>query len=179
MSAQSPVTSQGGAGGGGTGAWAYSVPERQAATVGVANTGGGGGGGVYASSGYVVKAASGGSGIVCFREAAELPELAGTWVLNERLYMPERYFTENVRFTGVQTGIQGSVSFVEAQFYYARGTKRSLLRFAISSSNIKTIYDFTENKWSEKYQTITFLPSATASDEFRAWLVSNATKQTA
>lgn len=69
MSAQSPVTSPGGAGGGGTGAWAYSTPTRQAAAAGVANTGGGGGGGVYATSAYAVNAASGGSGIVCFRAA--------------------------------------------------------------------------------------------------------------
>ena len=174
-----PVISSGGTGGGGAGGWSTNDNQHPAGA-GVANTGGGGGGGAAGPSlSTVAENGTGGSGIVCFREAAELPELAGTWVLNERLYMPERYFTENVRFTGVQTGIQGSVSFVEAQFYYARGTKRSLLRFAVSSSNIKTIYDFTENKWSEKYQTITFLPSATASDEFRAWLVSNATKQTA
>lgn len=69
MSAQSPITSPGGTGGGGTGAWAYSVSNRQAAAAGVANTGGGGGGGVYATSGYAVNAASGGSGIVCFRVA--------------------------------------------------------------------------------------------------------------
>ena len=172
----------GGDGGGGRGAGCgeKSASANIAGTSGVANTGGGGGGGGQTfNKGTWIDPGSGGSGIVCIREAQELPELAGTWVLNERLYMPERYFTENVRFTGVQTGIQGSVSFVEAQFYYARGTKQSLLRFAISSSNIKTIYDFTENKWSERYQTITFLPSATASDEFRAWLVSNATKQTA
>ena len=178
MSAQSPIVSMGGPGGGGSGGFSATSTIKQAATAGVANTGGGGGGGsIGPDTKSLISGASGGSGIVCFREAQELPELAGTWVLNERLYMPERYFTENVRFTGVKTGIQGSVSFVEAQFYYARGTKQSLLRFAISSSNIKTIYDFTENKWSERYQTITFLPSATASDEFRAWLVSNATKQ--
>ena len=178
MVSSTPIVSIGGSGGGGTGGWyGQGAGKYQAPSSGGPNTGGGGGGGAsYTNSNYV-SGASGGSGIVCFRDAQELPELAGTWVLNERLYMPERYFTENVRFTGVQTGIQGSVSFVEAQFYYARGTKRSLLRFAVSSSNIKTIYDFTENKWSERYQTITFLPSATASDEFRAWLVSNATKQ--
>ena len=170
MSAQSPVTSQGGAGGGGTGAWAYSVPERQAATVGVANTGGGGGGGVYASSGYVVKAASGGSGIVCFREAAELPELAGTWVLNERLYAPENAFYENISFTvKTETGGETPTNRVDIT--------ASILIVRLTGAGNVTVYTFTDDSWGSKYKYWTFSTGATASDEFRAWLASNATKQ--
>ena len=113
----------------------------------------------------------------CVKGAAPLPELAGTWVLNEQLYKPDRYYTEDVQFTGVRTGTQGSVTFVGVEFYYAKGTKKSLLRFIGSSGNKREIYDFTANKWTDRFQTITFTASATASDEFRAWLASNATKQ--
>lgn len=74
MASDAAITSMGGEGGGGTGGWTSftGTLHVQNATAGVANTGGGGGGGsTYSSySGqYNAKAASGGSGIVCFREA--------------------------------------------------------------------------------------------------------------
>lgn len=69
-----PIQSPGGSGGGGAGACKYRN-DVQPAGAGGANTGGGGGGGVGLDSSTV---GTGGSGIVCFREAQELPELAGT-----------------------------------------------------------------------------------------------------
>lgn len=72
----SPIASIGGADGGGTGAWA-GMSNTQAATAGVANTGGGGGGGARRNDDVGTGGGTGGSGIVCFREAQELPELAG------------------------------------------------------------------------------------------------------
>lgn len=74
MASDAAITSMGGEGGGGTGGWTSftGTLNVQNAAAGVANTGGGGGGGSTFSSysgQYNAKAASGGSGIVCFREA--------------------------------------------------------------------------------------------------------------
>ena len=175
LAGTTPITSMGGAGGGGTGAWIGGDTARQPAAAGVANTGGGGGGGVSYSSAVYEKGASGGSGIVCFREAQELPELAGTWVLNERLYAPESDFDVTVNFTAAETG---SVSYYGALTKYA-GTNHGFYYKYLDGGLAaqKFIYSFTSNSWQNKYKTITFPAGATASDEFRAWLASNATKQ--
>lgn len=89
MVSSTPVVSLGGAGGGGSGGWVNDTTVRQAAGAGGANTGGGGGGGAYDKVAYHIAGGAGGSGIVCFRNAQELPELAGTWKFNERIYPPE------------------------------------------------------------------------------------------
>ena len=84
MISNTPIVSSGGSGGGGTGGWCGNFASQiQAAASGVANTGGGGGGGAgYASATTgerpTAPAGYGGSGIVCFRDAQVLPELAGT-----------------------------------------------------------------------------------------------------
>lgn len=78
MVSQTPIVSMGGAGGGGTGGWAGSASgQLQYPSAGGANTGGGGGGAAANYKGGM-EGGSGGSGIVCFRDAQELPELAGT-----------------------------------------------------------------------------------------------------
>lgn len=169
MSGNTPVVSPGGAGGGGTGGWINANgSSKQEPAAGVANTGGGGGGG--AGGGAVFTGAgSGGSGIVCFRESVELPELAGTWVLNERLYAPENNLNEAITFT-VAAGTQFSRIVTDANY----------LRYYTSIPTIQTIYNFATNVWQEnhdRYGTITFPAGASASDEFLAWLASNATKQ--
>lgn len=73
ISANTAVVSPGGEGGGGAGGWFSTATKNQAPAAGVANTGGGGGGGARGSSSSGtnshVLGASGGSGIVCFREA--------------------------------------------------------------------------------------------------------------
>lgn len=172
MVAQIPVVSMGGAGGGGSGAWVGgNGTAQQAAAAGVANTGGGGGGGAIYPN-HSVNGASGGSGIVCFRNAQELPELAGTWVLNGRMYAPEASVTWGGTATATPTSgasftaTQINVSITIANFYKERGTGEA--------------YNFSTNKWDNNYSTIaslTFPAGATASDEFRTWLASNATKQ--
>nr|DAM55470.1 MAG TPA: hypothetical protein [Caudoviricetes sp.] len=164
----------GGSGGGGTGGWVRNeYPNTYtAATAGVANTGGGGGGGASArwNSGATIQGAAGGSGIVCFREAQELPELAGTWVLNERMYAPVSNFTENVNFTFyTDTGASvpgNQIRVNDSQLY-------------VTQTNVGEyqVYNFTSNSWQQKYKTWKFEVGTTASDEFRAWLASNATKQ--
>lgn len=170
-----PVVSMGGPGGGGSGAWSTTSISAgsQAASAGGANTGGGGGGGVFdnTSSG-ILKGASGGSGIVCFREAQELPELAGTWVLNERLYAPEsnipKFQLNYQAGDGTKYYNYKDIAVTTAQFYGTRG-----------NGDYNQFYQFSGNVWSYKYKYFTFPAGATASDEFRAWLASNATKQTA
>lgn len=165
MVAQTPVVSMGGAGGGGSGAWVGSNgTAQQAAAAGVANTGGGGGGGaVYPN--HSVNGASGGSGIVCFRDAQELPELAGTWVLNERLYKSENTIIENINYTLGDTACNGFQ--INNDYVMTRVT---------GQSGYSYIYRFDQNRWVIGNRSIT-ITSATASDEFRAWLASNATKQ--
>ena len=164
MVSQTPIVSMGGTGGGGTGGWAGSASgQLQPPSAGGANTGGGGGG---AAANYTggMQGGSGGSGIVCFREAQELPELAGTWVLNERVYAPESTIVANVNAT-ISTGTASEAS-----------TKFTIGNGEVKSSN-RVLYQFANNAWIAKYKYWTFPTGATASDEFRAWLASNATKQ--
>lgn len=171
MVSQSPVVSMGGNGGGGSGGWSGSRASglTQAAAAGVANTGGGGGGGACAGTSVYTNGASGGSGIVCFRDAVELPELAGTWVLNERLYAPESTLDVSVSFTAYND--------INTPKMFARIYSSSSLEFITANNTVSTIYNYSANTWVTKYKYITFPPGATASDEFRAWLASNATKQ--
>lgn len=174
MSAVTPVISIGGSGGGGAGAWlGTDNAQAQEASAGGANTGGGGGGGANKSvsgSGYLVNSASGGSGIVCFREAQELPELAGTWVLNARLYASENHVaalnmnyscTVNASTVTDCTQINDTGNYV----FFNKG-----------GSEI-TRYNFSSNSWTNGVPTITIINQGTANDEFRTWLASNATKQ--
>lgn len=176
MAASSPVVSMGGAGGGGAGGW-YGAKTGlyQAAAAGVANTGGGGGGGaLWDSVNDNTPGASGGSGIVCFREAQELPELAGTWVLNERLYAPE----SGVYFNNQEFEIGDASNPNRGTGINLRCTTSKILYTSYPSGYDVTVYTFSTNSWgSDKLNYITFSAGATASDEFRAWLASNATKQ--
>jgi hypothetical protein len=168
ISAPTPVVSIGGAGGGGSGGW-FGSSDYQAPAAGVANTGSGGGGGVTGTKNHSIDGASGGSGIVCFRDAAKLPELAGTWVLNERLYAPENDFDEI-------TGYRFKVGTIECT-RIRTANLTGLSAFRVFSGDTVDIYIFSTNTWKTTARTLTFPAGATASDEFRAWLASNATKQ--
>lgn len=157
----------GGEGGGGDGA---NLRSRGTAGIGGDNTGGGGGGGGYSGSfSYGTPGGNGGSGIVCFREAAELPELEGTWVLNKRVYYTET-FEENLNNASVidTSGTERKVSI------FSIGTAQ--IRF-IEGNNAYLYYNNSTNQWNSTAPIVIFKAGATASDEFRAWLASNATKQ--
>ena len=171
MAAQTPIISPGGTGGGGSGAWSGSETNKyQVAAAGVANTGSGGGGGAGpAGSVSLALGASGGSGIACFRDAHELPELAGTWVLNERLYAPENDFDE-------ATGYRFEVGTIECTRIRTSNLTH-LTASKVFSGDTVAIYTFSTNKWKNTARSLTFPAGATASDEFHAWLASNATKQ--
>lgn len=169
-----PVISMGGSGGGGAGGWYHNPTNNQAASAGGANTGGGGGGAAAISKDHIA-GGSGGSGIVCFRESVELPELAGTWVLNERLYATENTLNEIVSFTA-----GNSITNIKTSYVGMNINPSGMLTYLESKSSVygDAIYKFPTNNWqSLKYKYVTFPAGATASDEFRAWLASNATKQ--
>lgn len=172
IQAQTPVYALGGAGGGGAGAWGAGADRTQAAGAGGANTGGGGGGGVGVGGVANLVGGSGGSGIVCFRESVELPELAGTWVLNERLYAPESDFTETISFTASKASGESITTKIVR-------TIDNYLRITDTSGELYNVYQFINNAWfsETKYAVWTFNQGTTASSEFRVWLASNATKQ--
>lgn len=179
MRSATPIISNGGSGGGGSGGFGWDDNViAQAPAAGVANTGGGGGGGVIAYNPQVAatagKGASGGSGIVCFRDAQELPELAGTWVLNDRLYAPE----SDVYFNNQEFKIGDASNPNRGTGLNLSCTTTKIWYTSYPSAYDVTVYTFSSNSWgSYKLNYMTFPAGATASDEFRAWLASNASKQ--
>lgn len=181
MSAQIPVISNGGTGGGGSGGFTNpNSTVTQAAGAGGANTGGGGGGGTTTDLRSIL-GGSGGSGIVCFRESVELPELSGTWVMNNRIYKPETPIKELVSFT--MPGYTIASYTVKGVSITANITIPifGIWRSTDATEQYLTVYDFKTNKWSNTKDlmpaVLTFPENATASDEFRTWLASSATKQ--
>lgn len=169
-----PVVSLGGSGGGGSGGFTdTNSTVTQAAGAGGANTGGGGGGGTTTNMRSIL-GGSGGSGIVCFRESVELPELAGTWVLNERLYAPETVIIETIRFVAGATITSINNPYKEIRIGY-----NDIMYYVETSGGTPWIFNFKTPAWnaSYKYKYLKFPTGATASNEFRTWLASNATKQ--
>lgn len=104
-------------------------------------------------------------------EPTPTPTLEGTWVLNERLYAPESTINEYVNFTGKTSTTDTAKNF--------KGVQISTNQFDVTPSGALpiVIYKFTDMTWVNKYKILTFTAGATASDEFRAWLASNASKQ--
>lgn len=190
MVAVQAVVSIGGAGGGGTGAWAGDTKDAyQPAASGVANTGGGGGGGAIGTGNLAAgtkpigNVGAGGSGIVCFREAAKLPELAGTWVMNNRIYQPATTIKELVNFTmpGYTVTIYNAKGLRVAGLPTTPGSIFGIWRSTDATEQYLSVYDFYSNEWGNTKDrqpaVLTFPSGATASEEFRKWLASNATKQ--
>lgn len=105
----------------------------------------------------------------CAKGDEPLPELAGTWVLNERLYAPESDFDEI-------TGYRFKVGTIECN-RIRTANLTYLSAYKVFSGGTVDIYIFSTNTWKTTARTLTFPAGATASDEFRAWLASNATKQ--
>ena len=108
----------------------------------------------------------GGGGVT--PEPTPTPTLEGTWVLNEELSAPEKDFDEiNLYFT-----------FGTTRCSRIRTSNRThLSAYKVISGDGIDIYQFNINKWKSASRNLTFETGATASDEFRAWLASNATKQ--
>lgn len=102
-------------------------------------------------------------------EPTPTPTLEGTWVLNERLYAPEKDFDEI-------TGYRFKVGTIECT-RIRTANLTGLSAFKVFSGDTVDIYTFSTNTWETTARTLTFPAGATASDEFRAWLASNATKQ--
>ena len=165
--ASTPVVSVGGSGGGGTGAWWGGNSDKfQEATAGGANTGGGGGGGINKSGTGTSAGGSGGSGIVCFRESVELPELAGSWKMNEIMYAPETEIVDTVRID----------YYYDGSYYHGTGVRITANAFQITGQfGSLTVYRFDRNTFTGA-KNLTNV-SGSPGEAFRAWLASNATNQ--
>lgn len=171
MSAQSPVVSMGGSGGGGSGGFIANSQIKQAAAAGVANTGGGGGGGAKDSSSNLVSGASGGSGIVCFRESVELPELVGTWKFNARIYPPENPFDISSNYVIAAKAPSAGSGY--DRIYIVNNKLMGKVTAGVAMS----FYDFSTNTPASVFGYFRTDSVQNFTDEFRAWLASNATKQ--
>lgn len=101
-------------------------------------------------------------------EPTPTPTLEGKWVLNEELSAPEKDFDEiNLYFT-----------FGTTRCSRIRTANRThLSAYKVISGDGIDIYQFNTNTWKSTNRNLTFETGATSSDEFRAWLASNATKQ--
>lgn len=97
--------------------------------------------------------------------------LAGTWMFNEPLSAPESLINEYINFTGKEMVTSTPRNFT--------GARISTTQFDATPEGVLPIvvYKFAEKTWVNKYKYLTFPAGATASDEFIAWLKTNATKQ--
>lgn len=174
MAAQTPIISPGGTGGGGSGAWSGSETSKyQVAAAGVANTGSGGGGGAGpAGSVSLALGASGGSGIVCLRDAQELPELAGTWKFNKRIYPPEIPFNITANYTIANTPPSSGSTYKTIYI-----SNNQLIGEAVIGQT-NSFYNFATNTpVASRFGYFRTDSAQGFTEEFRAWLASNATKQ--
>ena len=125
---------------------------------------------------------------MCFRESVELPELAGTWKFNKGMY---RSLGQYIKYDGEVTAKKtvDGYDYSYPMGVLVRGTEWTydsgvfLVKSGTTTGQNK-IYTFSDNLgklgyWSSDYpyKYITFPAGASASDEFLAWLASNATKQ--
>lgn len=110
-------------------------------------------------------------------EPTPTPTLEGTWVLNKRLYPSQTgaVINKNINFTAVTPN--GNFTGVKINVGY---TATSTAGFYLNQSTTFATYQFSNNQWVDSTRAIsqiTFPAGATASDELRAWLASNASKQ--
>lgn len=164
------VISPGGSGGGGSGACGHGS-DAQAAAAGVANTGGGGGGAAASYNGVKGTGGSGGSGIVCFRESVELPELAGTWKFNARIYPPENPFDISSNYVIAAKAPSAGSGYDRIYIVNNKLMGKATAGVAMS------FYDFSTNTPASVFGYFRTDSVQNFTDEFRAWLASNATKQ--
>lgn len=98
------------------------------------------------------------------------PTLEGTWVLNERLYKAESPITQSLNFRLSNTG--------SADFNSIIIDNDAVRVRVVGQSGYSVLYTFSTNSWGGSTPPISItITSASASDEFSAWLASNATKQ--
>lgn len=159
------VNGAGGEGGGGTGG--NGETSTTTGTAGEANTGSGGGGGSsYWNPG------NGGSGIVCIRESTETLELVGTWKFNSRIYPPTTAFDITANYTIASTPPETGGAY--KRIYISNNT---LLGEAIIGAT-NSFYDFATNTpVASRFGYFRTDSVQGFTEEFLAWLASNATKQ--
>lgn len=158
------VNGAGGEGGGGTGGNGETASTK--GTAGEENTGSGGGGG----SSYQDPGA-GGSGIVCIRESTEVLDLVGTWKFNARIYPPAVSFdiTSNYSIANSPPSYDGGY-----QRIYISGNK--LMGTATIGAQTE-FYNFSNHTQGSSFGYFRVDTKQSFTDEFLAWLASNATKQ--
>lgn len=117
---------------------------------------------------------------MCFREALELPELAGTWVLNEKMYVAD---------IPSDVYLNGTIAMKTREGTIIRTTTKLRLTKAVgepgfyyldpkTTNRYETIYLFNRAEpWYDNTRILD-ISNVTQCDEFfYAWLASNATKQ--
>lgn len=102
----------------------------------------------------------------------KLPGLAGTWVLNQKPQAPESVIDELLSTPMTVKRSSGST-------FAAKRITISLTTITLypTTGGSSAIYSFQRNEWYDSGKTWIFPDGSTASDEFRTWLASNATKQ--
>lgn len=100
------------------------------------------------------------------------PKLAGTWVLNDRLTRPVAPFTEDANFE-VSLDNKSFSLCTKAEF------QSRALFLNIQNVGILNVYSFNEGKWklNYKYWRFTEEQADPLSENFKTWLIANATKQ--
>ncbi len=158
------VNGAGGEGGGGTGGNGETASTT--GTAGEANTGSGGGGGSsYWNPG------NGGSGIVCIRESTETLELVGTWKFNSRIYSPATAFDITANYTIASTPPTYAGSYT--RIYIANNKLMGTATIGAATE----FYNFATNVPASNFGYFRTDSVQSFTDEFLAWLASNATKQ--
>lgn len=113
----------------------------------------------------------------------KLPELAGTWVMNNRIYQSETTIKELVNFTmpGYTVTSYNAKGLRVVGLPTTPASFFGIWRSTEATEQYLSVYDFYTNEWQNTKDrqpaVLTFPTGATASDEFRAWLAANAVKQ--
>lgn len=103
--------------------------------------------------------------------------------MNNRIYQPETTIKELVNFTmpGYTVASYNAKGVIVAGLPTTTGSLFGIWRSEDTSESYLAVYEFYSNEWintkDRQPAVLTFPIGATASDEFRTWLSSNATKQ--
>lgn len=114
---------------------------------------------------------------------SRIPELAGTWVMNERISQPKALIKELINFTmpGYTVASYNAKGIMISGEPVTPVSIFGIWKSTEATEQYLTVYDFYTNKWANTKDLapaiLTFPDDATASDEFRAWLTANAVKQ--
>lgn len=100
------------------------------------------------------------------------PKMAGTWVLNDKLTRPDAPFAESANFE-VSLNIESFSLCTKADF------QSRALFLSIQNAGTLNVYSFTDDRWTRNYKYWRFTEEQAdlLSENFKTWLIANATKQ--